>query len=90
MIELKFPDGAQREYPLATTGRQVAEGLSKSLAKKAALIRLDGEMLDLDRPLEHGGAIEILTRDHPDVLFTIRHDASHVMAEAVQSLFPGT
>ena len=90
MIELKFPDGAQREYPLATTGRQVAEGLSKSLAKKAALIRLDGEMLDLDRPLEHGGLIEILTRDHPDVLFTIRHDASHVMAEAVQSLFPGT
>jgi len=61
-----------------------------SLAKKAALIRLDGVMLDLDRPLEHGGKLEILTRDHPDVLETIRHDASHVMAQAVQELFPGT
>ena len=89
MIQLQFPDGARRDYPDAVTGRTVAQGLSASLAKAAALIRLDGEMLDLDRPLEHGGRIEILARDHPDVLFTIRHDAAHVMAEAVQSLFPG-
>ncbi len=90
MIHLQFPDGAVRDFAEGVTGRTVAEGLSKSLAKKAALIRLDGEMLDLDRVLEHGGKIEILTRDHPDVLFTIRHDAAHVMAEAVQELFPGT
>src|ERR1700733_10291281 len=90
MIQLQFPDGAVRDFPEATTGREIAEGLSKSLAKKAALIRLDGVLLDRDRPLDRGGKLEILTRDHPDVLETIRHDASHVMAEAVQELFPGT
>ncbi len=90
MIQLQFPDGAVRDFQSGTTGREIAEGLSKSLAKKAALVRLDGEMLDLDRPLEQGGKLEILTRDHPDVLETIRHDASHVLAEAVQELFPGT
>ena len=90
MIELQFPDGAARAYPEGVTGRAVAEGLSKSLAKKAALVRLNGEMLDLDRSFEQGGHIEILTRDHPDVLFTIRHDTAHVLAEAVQALFPGT
>ena len=90
MIQLQFPDGAVRDYPDGTTGRAVAEGLSRSLAKTAAVIRLDGALLDLDRPLEHGGRLEILTREHPDLLETLRHDASHVMAEAVQELFPGT
>ncbi len=90
MIELKFPDGAARLYPERTTGRAVAESISKSLAKRAALVRLDGRLLDLDRPLDHGGAFELLTREDPAVLDTLRHDASHVMAEAVQELFPGT
>ena len=90
MIQLSFPDGAVRDYPEGTTGRMVAEGLSKSLARKAAVVRLDGHMLDLERPLERGGRLEILTRDDPALLETIRHDASHVMAEAVQELFPGT
>jgi threonyl-tRNA synthetase len=89
-MQLQFPDGALRDYPEGVTGREIAEGLSKSLAKKAALIRLDGVLLDLDRPLLNEGRIEILTRDDPAVLDTIRHDASHVMAEAVQELFPGT
>ena len=90
MIQLTFPDGAVRDYPEGTTGRTIAEGLSRSLAKKAAVVRLDGAMLDLDRALEHAGRLEILTRDDPALLDTIRHDASHVMAEAVQELFPGT
>ena len=90
MIQLQFPDGAIRDFAEGVTGRTVAEGLSKSLAKKAAVVRLDGVMLDLDRPLERGGRLEILTRDDPALLDTIRHDASHVMAEAVQELFPGT
>ncbi|MEO6340670.1 MAG: threonine--tRNA ligase [Caulobacteraceae bacterium] len=89
MIELKFPDGAAREYPDGSTGRDVAQSISPSLAKRAALIRLDGALRDLDRPIEQGGSFEILGRDHPDVLDIIRHDASHVMAEAVQELFPG-
>jgi len=89
-MQLQFPDGAVREYSEGVTGREIAETLSKSLAKKAALVRLDGTLLDLDRPLFAEGRIEILTRDDPAVLETIRHDASHVMAEAVQELFPGT
>jgi threonyl-tRNA synthetase len=90
MIEFLFPDGAARQYEDGATGRDIAESLSKSLAKKAVLIRVDGRLLDLDRPLVSGGEIEILTREHPDVLDTLRHDASHVMAQAVQELFPGT
>jgi threonyl-tRNA synthetase len=90
MIELEFPDGSKRSYDDGVTGAEVAAGISKSLEKKAALVRLDGKLLDLARPLTSGGKFEILTRDSPDVLETIRHDASHVLAEAVQELFPGT
>ena len=90
MIDVTFPDGAVRSYEVGTTGRTIAEGLSKSLAKKAAVIKLDGELLDLDRPLEHSGKIEILTREAPEVLDVIRHDTAHILAEAVQELFPGT
>ncbi|WKL55900.1 threonine--tRNA ligase [Asticcacaulis sp. ZE23SCel15] len=89
-IELIFPDGAKREFEAGTTGRAIAESLSKSLAKKAAIIKIDGEMLDLDRALDHGGKIEILTRDAPELLEVIRHDAAHLLAQAVQELFPGT
>ena len=88
MIDLIFPDGSTRSYEAGTTGRAVAESLSKSLAKKAVILRLDGRLRDLDRPLDAGGRVEILTRDDPAVLPVIRHDASHVMAEAVQALFP--
>ncbi len=90
MIDLTFPDGAVRAFETGTTGRAVAESLSKSLAKKAVLIKLDGELLDLDRPLEMGGKLEILTREAPEALEIIRHDAAHILAEAVQELFPGT
>ena len=89
-IDIQFPDGAVRSYEPGVTGRAIAESLSRSLAKKAMLVRVDGRLLDLDRVLEAGGRIEILTRDHPDVLEVIRHDASHVLAQAVQELFPGT
>ena len=89
-IDIQFPDGAVRQFEAGATGRDIAESLSKSLAKKAVLIRLDGRLLDLDRPLASGGAIEILTRDHADALDTLRHDVSHILAQAVQELFPGT
>lgn len=90
MIELIFPDGSKREFPQGTTGREIAAGISKSLEKKAILVKVGGELLDLDRPLEAGGAFEILTRESPEALETIRHDVSHILAEAVQELFPGT
>src|SRR5918999_1306550 len=92
MIELVFPDGATRSFEAGVTGRAIAEQLSKSLSKKAVLVELDGKLLDLERPLEKGGRFRIITRDDDDpiVLETLRHDAAHVLAEAVQELFPGT
>jgi threonyl-tRNA synthetase len=90
MIELIFPDGSKRPFDDGVTGKDVATSIAISLAKRAVLVKLDGELLDLDRPLPHGGKFEILTRDSLEALETIRHDASHVMAEAVQELFPGT
>lgn len=90
MIDLIFPDGSQRQFEAGVTGRDVAASIAKSLEKRALLIKLDGELRDLDRPIEKGGKFEILTRESPETLETIRHDASHVMAEAVQELFPGT
>ena len=89
MIELQFPDGAQKSFDEGVTGRDVAQSISPSLAKKAVIVRLDGGLYDYDRPLS-SGKIEFLMREDPAVLEVIRHDASHVMAEAVQGLFPGT
>jgi threonyl-tRNA synthetase len=90
MIDLKFPDGHARSFDDGTTGADVAAAISPSLAKKALLAKLDGELLDLKRPLPHGGAIEIVTRDAPEALEVIRHDTAHILAEAVQELFPDT
>src|SRR5580693_364352 len=89
MIDLKFPDGSGRSFEDGVTGRAVAASISPSLEKKALLAKLDGDLIDLDRPLPHGGAIQIVTRESPDALDTIRHDTAHVLAEAVQELFPG-
>jgi threonyl-tRNA synthetase len=90
MIDLIFPDGSKRQYDDGVTGKDVAASIAPSLAKRAALIKLDGELYDVDRPLPAGGHFEILTRDARESLETLRHDASHIMAEAVQELFPGT
>jgi threonyl-tRNA synthetase len=90
MIELQFPDGQARRFEDGVTGRDVAASISRSLEKKALLVKLDGRLLDLARPLESGGAIEIVTRESPEALDVIRHDTAHVLAEAVQELFPDT
>jgi threonyl-tRNA synthetase len=90
MIDLKFPDGSVRQFKKGVSGRDVAAAISKSLERKALLVKLDGQLRDLDRPLHAGGAIEIVTREAPEALDTIRHDTAHVLAEAVQELFPGT
>jgi threonyl-tRNA synthetase len=90
MIDLIFPDGSVRQYPLGSSGRDVASAISPSLAKRTLLVRLDGQLLDFDRPLPGGGKVEFVDRNDPDALDTIRHDTAHVLAEAVQELFPGT
>jgi len=90
MIDLQFPDGSIRQYAPETTGADIAMGISKSLAKKAVAYALDGEVRDLADAVGQGGKLEIITREDPRALELIRHDAAHVMAEAVQELWPGT
>src|SRR6202043_2791456 len=90
LVALTFPDGARREYPDGSTGLDVAKAISPSLAKRTVAMALDGTLADLADPIEHDARIEFLTRDDPRALELIRHDAAHVLAEAVQSLWPGT
>src|SRR5881392_1680793 len=90
MVALTFPDGARREYPQGTTGLDIAKGISPSLAKRTVAMALDGVVADLTDPIEKDAKLEFLTREDPRALELIRHDAAHVMAEAVQSLWPGT
>lgn len=89
-VTITLPDGATRTYATGTTVTEVAESISKSLAKRAIAARIDGQVRDLSTPLKADAAVAILTRDDEEALDLIRHDAAHVMAEAVQELFPGT
>ncbi|GAA5540794.1 MULTISPECIES: threonine--tRNA ligase [Brucella/Ochrobactrum group] len=89
-VSMQFPDGSVRDYDASTTGTALAESISKSLAKKAVAYAVDGTVRDLSDPLGASGKIEILTREDPRALELIRHDTAHVLAEAVQELFPGT
>src|SRR6202045_2612289 len=90
MVALTFPDGARREYPNGITGLDVAKGISPSLAKRTVAMALDGVVADLSDPIEHDARIEFLNREDKRALELIRHDAAHVLAEAVQTLWPGT
>src|SRR2546430_4189709 len=90
MVALTFPDGARRDYSDNITGLDVAKGISPSLARRTVAMALDGKLADLSDPIEHDAKIEFVAREDPRALELIRHDAAHVLAEAVQSLFPGT
>lgn len=90
MITLTFPDGAARQFPEGISGREVAEGIAKSLAKRTVAMALDGNLADLADPITRDARIEFVSRDDPRALELIRHDCAHVLAEAVQTLFPGT
>jgi threonyl-tRNA synthetase len=89
-ISLTFPDGAKREFPAGITGKALAGGISPSLLKRTVAMALDGVVADLGDPIEQDAKIEFLTREDPRALELIRHDCAHVLAEAVQELFPGT
>ncbi len=90
MINVKFPDGSVREYPEGITPFAIAEGISKSLAKRSLVAKVDGKLQDLKRPLESDVELALLSDKDADTLELIRHDAAHVLAQAVQELFPGT
>ena len=90
MPVITFPDGKQRSFDAPVTGLQIAQGISPSLAKKSIVARVNGELWDLTRPISSDAAVALITRDQPEALEVFRHDAAHVLAQAVQELFPGT
>ncbi|MEA1943197.1 MAG: threonine--tRNA ligase [Pseudomonadota bacterium] len=90
MINVTLPDGSKRELPDGATPLDLAEGISKSLAKAAIIAEVDGQEWDLTRPLDGDAQVAIVTRKDDKALEVIRHDAAHVLAQAVQDLFPGT
>ncbi|MGA3339176.1 MAG: threonine--tRNA ligase [Methylocella sp.] len=90
MISVTFPDGASRAFEAGVSGFAIAKSISPSLAKRAVAMAVDGTLRDLADPLISDARIEFVTRDDPRALELIRHDAAHVLAEAVQTLFPGT
>jgi threonyl-tRNA synthetase len=90
MIHVTFPDGAERAYEPGVSGLEIAKSISPSLAKRTVAMVRDGELTDLADPIDRDATLEFIARDDPRALELIRHDAAHVLAEAVQSLWPGT
>jgi threonyl-tRNA synthetase len=90
MINVTFPDGASRAFEPGITGLEIAKSISPSLAKRSVAMVRDGALADLADPIEADARLEFLTRDDARALELIRHDAAHVLAEAVQSLWPDT
>ena len=90
MINVTFPDGSKREFESGASAFDVAKSISSGLAKKAIAARVDGELRDLKRPLEGDAEVTIVKANDPEALELFRHDTAHVLAQAVQSLFPGT
>ena len=88
-VRITLPDGSVREVPAGTTSRAIAEQISSGLARQATAARVNGEIWDLSRPIEHDATVEILKEDGPDALYVLRHSSAHALATAVRQLFPG-
>lgn len=90
MIHVNLPDGASRALAPSSTAADLAASISPSLAKRTVAAAVDGALCDLSTPLPDGATVELVTRDDPRALELIRHDLAHVLAEAVQTLWPET
>ena len=90
MPKITLPDGSTRQFDSAVTGADIAASIGAGLAKAAVAVRVDGSPWDLNRPIDDDVSLEILTRDSDDGLELLRHDAAHVLAEAVKELWPDT
>ncbi|MEZ5557903.1 MAG: threonine--tRNA ligase [Pseudomonadales bacterium] len=90
MVKITLPDGSVRGFEGPVTGEAVAADISKSLAKAALAVRVDGQLKDIYLPIEQDATVEIITRDTAAGLELLRHDAAHVLAEAVKELYPET
>ena len=87
-VRVTLPDGSHREAPAGTTPRQIAEGIGPGLARAALAARVNGEIWDLDRPIELDASVAILTEKDPEALQLLRHSSAHILATAVRELFP--
>ena len=90
MPAITLPDGSVRRFDGAVTGTTVAQSIGAGLARAALAMEVDGKLMDIGREIDHDASLRFITRKDPEALEMIRHDAAHVLAEAVQSLFPGT
>jgi threonyl-tRNA synthetase len=91
MFKIALPDGSVREMPEGSTPADVAAAIGPGLAKAALAAKIDGEVRDIMRPFEGDASLALITsRDEKDALDLVRHDFAHILAEAVQALFPGT
>src|SRR5664279_3658498 len=90
MLAITLPDGSVRQFDAPVTGTDVAAAIGPGLARAALAMKLDGKEVDLSTPIDDDVAVVFITRRDPEALELIRHDAAHVLAEAVQALFPGT
>lgn len=89
-VEITYPDGSMRVFEHPPTGFQIADQIGKSLSRNAVAARVNGRLWDLTRVIDAHASVEIVTRDAPEALELLRHDAAHVMAEAVKELYPET
>ncbi len=90
MPTITLPDGAQRPFDRPVSGAELAASIGPGLAKAALAMRVDGELRDLSHVISNDAKVAIVTKTSPEALELLRHDGAHVLAEAVQELFPGT
>src|SRR5689334_25005221 len=90
MPAITLPDGSVRQFDAPVTGTEIAAAIGPGLAKAALAMQVDGATKDLATPIAGDAAVRFITRKDPEALELIRHDAAHVLAEAVQALYPGT
>jgi threonyl-tRNA synthetase len=89
-INITLADGSVQQFDQSVTGMQIADGISSGLRRSAVAVNVNGELWDLNRDIEGDATIEIITRDTEQGLDVLRHDAAHLMAEAVKELYPDT
>ena len=89
-IKITLPDGSQREFARGVSGEAIAASIGPGLAKAALAIEVDGKLWDIYRPIEADARVRIITKKDAEALEMIRHDAAHILAMAVQELYPGT
>src|SRR5438067_4209466 len=89
-VTITLPDGSRREFPAAVTGTELVAAIGPGLAKAAVAVKIDGRPRDLAALIDHDAAVAIITREMPEGVEILRHDAAHVMAEAVKELYPET